>query len=181
MEIVSIDKAGRIVIPGTMRKRLKLNEGAKLLIADVKNDLLIIKKINIEELAEQLETDFKKIDIDTVVGRVRSDIKEKIRKKHPSVFGWYKSVYRSHQESKKGNCIAKAAYGTDRWNNYSAYWQWIPDHGTGKVRAGIYHAATCLQEGAILITNDRHFDRIRNEKIIEVWGISKAIEEFGIW
>jgi len=44
----------------------------------------------------------------------------------------------------------------------------------------IYHAATCLQEGAILITNDRHFDRIRNEKIIEVWSISKAIEDFGI-
>jgi AbrB family transcriptional regulator (stage V sporulation protein T) len=87
MEIVSIDKAGRIVIPGTMRKRLKLNEGAKLLIADVKNDLLIIKKINIEELAEQLEKDFKKVDIEAVVGRVRSDIKEKIRKKHPSVFG----------------------------------------------------------------------------------------------
>jgi len=86
MEIVNIDKAGRIVIPGTMRKRLKLNEGAKLLIADVKNDLLIIKKINIEELAEQLEKDFKKVDIDSVVGRVRSDIKEKIRKKHPSVF-----------------------------------------------------------------------------------------------
>jgi len=87
MEIVSIDKAGRIVIPGTMRKRLKLNEGAKLLIADVKNDLLILKKVNIEELAEQLEKDFKKVDIDAVVGRVRSDIKEKIRKKHPSVFG----------------------------------------------------------------------------------------------
>ena len=87
MEIVSIDKAGRIVIPGTMRKMLKLNDGANLLIADVKNDLLILKKINIEELAEQLEKDFKKVDIDSVVGRVRSDIKEKIRKKHPSVFG----------------------------------------------------------------------------------------------
>jgi AbrB family looped-hinge helix DNA binding protein len=87
MQIVSIDKAGRIVIPGTMRKMLKLNEGTNLLIADVKNDLLIIKKINIEELAEQLEKDFKKVDIDAVVGRVRSDIKEKIRKKHPSVFG----------------------------------------------------------------------------------------------
>ncbi|MFA4955638.1 MAG: hypothetical protein WC556_01530 [Candidatus Methanoperedens sp.] len=86
MQIVSIDKAGRIVIPGAMRKMLKLNDGANLLIADVRNDLLIIKKINIEDLAEQLEKDFKKIDIDTVVGRVRSDIKEKIRKKHPSVF-----------------------------------------------------------------------------------------------
>ncbi len=44
----------------------------------------------------------------------------------------------------------------------------------------IYHAATCLQEGAILITNDKHFDKINNKKIIEVWSISKAIEEFEI-
>ncbi len=42
----------------------------------------------------------------------------------------------------------------------------------------IYHAATCLQEGAILITNDRHFDKLNDEKIIEVWSISKAIKEF---
>lgn len=42
----------------------------------------------------------------------------------------------------------------------------------------IYHAATCLQEGAVLITNDRHFDKINDKKIIEVWSISKAIEEF---
>ncbi len=44
MELVNIDKAGRIVIPGALRKKLKLNESSKLLIADVKNDLLIIKK-----------------------------------------------------------------------------------------------------------------------------------------
>ena len=44
----------------------------------------------------------------------------------------------------------------------------------------IYHAATCFQEGAVLITNDRHFDRINDEKIIEVWSISKAIKELGI-
>ena len=43
-----------------------------------------------------------------------------------------------------------------------------------------YHAATCLQEGAIIISNDRHFDKINDEKIIEVWSISKAIEEFKI-
>jgi len=40
----------------------------------------------------------------------------------------------------------------------------------------IVHAATCLQENAILITNDKHFDKISKNKIIEVWSISKAIE-----
>jgi predicted nucleic acid-binding protein len=44
----------------------------------------------------------------------------------------------------------------------------------------VYHAASCLQKRAILITNDRHFNKINDEKIIEVWSISKAIDEFGI-
>ncbi len=44
-------------------------------------------------------------------------------------------------------------------------------------KADILHAATCLQTGAVLITNDRHFDKIRDEGIIEVWNVSKAIRQ----
>ncbi len=40
----------------------------------------------------------------------------------------------------------------------------------------IVHAATCLQSDAVLITNDRHFDRIRDEGIIKVWSITDAIQ-----
>lgn len=36
-------------------------------------------------------------------------------------------------------------------------------------------AATCLQERAILVTNDRHFDRIRDEGVVEVWSITEAM------
>ena len=43
-------------------------------------------------------------------------------------------------------------------------------------RADILHAATCLQTGATLITNDHHFDRIRKEGIINVWTITEAID-----
>ncbi|MGH9877471.1 MAG: PIN domain-containing protein, partial [Nitrososphaerales archaeon] len=42
-------------------------------------------------------------------------------------------------------------------------------------RADIMHAATCLQTGAVLITNDKHFGRISDEGIIEVWSLSKSI------
>lgn len=44
-------------------------------------------------------------------------------------------------------------------------------------KADILHAATCLQTGAILITNDRHFDKIKDEGVIEVWDVSKAIRQ----
>ena len=43
--------------------------------------------------------------------------------------------------------------------------------------ADIVHAATCLETGAILITNDNHFRKIREAGIIKVWDITEAIEE----
>ncbi len=39
----------------------------------------------------------------------------------------------------------------------------------------VFHAATCLVTGAILITNDRDFDRIRDAELIKVWSIGDAI------
>ena len=41
--------------------------------------------------------------------------------------------------------------------------------------ADVVHAATCLQERAILVSNDRHFDRIRDAGVLEVGSISGAI------
>ena len=42
-------------------------------------------------------------------------------------------------------------------------------------RADILHAATCLQTNSTLITNDKHFDAIRDEGVIRVWSITEAI------
>jgi len=42
-------------------------------------------------------------------------------------------------------------------------------------KADILHAATCLQADATLITNDHHFNRIRDERIISVWSIAEVI------
>jgi len=42
-------------------------------------------------------------------------------------------------------------------------------------KADILHAAACLQADAALITNDHHFNRIRDERILSVWSIAEAI------
>lgn len=41
--------------------------------------------------------------------------------------------------------------------------------------ADVLHAATSLITGAVLISNDRHFEKIRNAGLIEVWTISEAM------
>jgi len=42
--------------------------------------------------------------------------------------------------------------------------------------ADLYHAATCLKANATIITNDKHFDKIKKKGLIDVWSISEAIE-----
>jgi predicted nucleic acid-binding protein len=49
--------------------------------------------------------------------------------------------------------------------------QYIPE----REYADLYHAATCLKTKAVLITNDRGFDEIKECGLIEVWNISEAI------
>ena len=44
-------------------------------------------------------------------------------------------------------------------------------------KADVLHAATCLQTGAALITNDQHFDRIKKEGIITVLSVSEAVRK----
>lgn len=41
----------------------------------------------------------------------------------------------------------------------------------------IIHAASCLQTDSILITNDKHFDELKHEKIITVWNTKEALEK----
>jgi len=42
--------------------------------------------------------------------------------------------------------------------------------------ADAVHAATCLKSGAILVTNEGHFEKVSRAGIIEVWSISRAIK-----
>ncbi|ALV63864.1 hypothetical protein ADU37_CDS21670 [Thermococcus sp. 2319x1] len=43
--------------------------------------------------------------------------------------------------------------------------------------ADAVHAATCLKTRTVIITNDKHFEKIGKEGLIEVWKIEKAIKE----
>ena len=44
-------------------------------------------------------------------------------------------------------------------------------------KADILHAATCLHTNAVLISNDHHFNRIRDEGIIKVCTTTEAINK----
>jgi len=70
---------------------------------------------------------------------------------------------------------AKAVIITPRKEDIEAVKPYMPETEL----ADIYHAATCLRAGAILITNDKDFDNLKNHAKIEIWSITKAIRKLG--
>ena len=84
-EIVSIDKAGRIVIPKSIRESLGISQGTKFILAEGDSGRIFLQKFNIDEIATRLEKETKGKDIDAMVNKIRKEINEKLKKKYSDV------------------------------------------------------------------------------------------------
>jgi AbrB family looped-hinge helix DNA binding protein len=49
-----VDDRGRIVIPSRLRRKLRLKKGDTFIIVNVKNDLLVLKRVDVERLAREI-------------------------------------------------------------------------------------------------------------------------------
>ena len=74
MEIVVIDKKGRIVIPSRVRRRLNLKNGDRLLVLNIRDDALVLKKIDVEKVLRELAEEVAKAGLD--LEKISSDVEE---------------------------------------------------------------------------------------------------------
>lgn len=81
--IATIDRAGRVVIPKDIRERMGLKEDSALLVAETDGDMLILKKLDLEEMAERLRGELKGVDVDKIAGKVERESNERARKAGP--------------------------------------------------------------------------------------------------
>ena len=88
MEVVVIDKKGRIVIPSRIRKKLNLKNGDSLFVLSIKDDIIVLKKIDVEKVLKDIarEVAASKLDLDEMIGEVEEEAnkvaKEKISTRH---------------------------------------------------------------------------------------------------
>jgi AbrB family transcriptional regulator (stage V sporulation protein T) len=78
--ITTIDKAGRVVIPKEIRERMDLREDSALLVAETDRGVLILKKLDIKEIADRLRVELKGKDVDEIARRVEEESNERVRK-----------------------------------------------------------------------------------------------------
>ena len=84
-ELVSVDRAGRVVIPKAIRDAVGIDERTKLLIAVGEHGRLVLQKLDVEAIASRLETEMKGKDVETVVRKVRREIEARVRERYPDL------------------------------------------------------------------------------------------------
>ncbi len=85
MNIVSIDKAGRIVLPSELRQRMHISPKTELLLVDF-DDKIILEKLDRTKIAKRLQNELKNVNIDSIVSEVGKDLNEKIKKENKDIF-----------------------------------------------------------------------------------------------
>ncbi len=83
MDAVVVDERGRIVIPSKLRKKLMLKKGDTFIIIEVKNDILILKKLNVEKLVRQIAEEVARsgLDLEELSREVEEEANELAKEK----------------------------------------------------------------------------------------------------
>ena len=84
-EVVSVDRAGRIVIPKSIRKAAGISDRAKLLIAVTDSGRVVLQKLDVESLAARIEQEMAGKDVDAIARKVRKEVDARIREEYPDL------------------------------------------------------------------------------------------------
>ena len=87
MEIVTIDNTGRLVIPEFIRKKLHLTKKVPLLITELDDDKILIKKLDRNQIEKRLREELKGLEIDKIASEVRTEVNEAAKKKYAAILG----------------------------------------------------------------------------------------------
>ena len=81
-KVVVVDEKGRVVIPRKIRERLGLTKGSKLLLAQLGEDTIVLRKLDAKKILEAIakEVSKKKIDLEKI-GREVEEEADKIAAK----------------------------------------------------------------------------------------------------
>ena len=88
MSVVVIDDRGRIVIPRKLRDKLQLKKGDTFIILELRDNLLVLKRIDVEKLIREVaeEVARSRIDLDKLGQEVEEEAnelrKEKVHGRH---------------------------------------------------------------------------------------------------
>ena len=83
LSIVVVDGKGRIAIPRDIRRKMRLRKGDKLLVVELEDGIVVLKKLDVEELVRSIveEVARSKVDVESIMGEVEVEANRIARKR----------------------------------------------------------------------------------------------------
>ena len=81
--VVTIDRAGRIVIPKETRDDQKIQAGTKFLLVEGPGGQMWLQRLDPRELARKISEELRGVDLDPVIARVKADVEKLASREFP--------------------------------------------------------------------------------------------------
>ena len=78
MSLVVVDDRGRIVIPSKLRKKLRLKRGDAFIIANLKDNIIVLKKVDVESMLKEIAEEVAKVGLE--ITEIEREIEEEANK-----------------------------------------------------------------------------------------------------
>ena len=80
MPLTKIDKKGRILLPKEIRKKLNIKPGEEFLVTDIDEDAIILKRVNVKKMLEDLIKKAKSVDLEKLEKEIEKEGNKVARK-----------------------------------------------------------------------------------------------------
>ena len=81
MPLTKVDEKGRILLPKEIREKLNIKPGDEFLVADVDKDAVVLKRIDVRKMLEDLIEKAKSVDLEKLEEEIESERNRVARKK----------------------------------------------------------------------------------------------------
>ncbi len=73
MPLTKVDEKGRILLPKEIRDRMNIKPGEEFLIADIDKDVVVLKRLNVKKMLEDLIKKAKNIDLEKLEKEIEGE------------------------------------------------------------------------------------------------------------
>ncbi len=73
MPVVKIDEKGRILLPKEIRDRMNIKPGEEFLVADIDENAVVLKRINVRKMLEEIIEKAKSVDLEKLEREIEEE------------------------------------------------------------------------------------------------------------
>jgi AbrB family transcriptional regulator (stage V sporulation protein T) len=82
MPLTKVDNKGRVVLPSELRSKLNINPGDEFIVDELGSGALVLKKVDLRAMIEDLIEKAKSIDLDQLEAEIEEEADRLAREKY---------------------------------------------------------------------------------------------------